>query len=150
MRAGSMRAHVSSAIARVAAEPRPWASTSRKRGVEASPVPIVAAPRPSASASAAIPAPPPCHEMRACVALDVRQRNTTEVVGAARNGCDRTVKCTFCPARGSQVDKSACRTATLSPNESKSGRESGLWYDGYNSIAYDCVDVNDDRGCMGP
>jgi hypothetical protein len=126
------------------------APSASKRAVEVSPAPMVPAPRLSSTASATPQAPPPCHEMRPCVALDVRQRNTTEVVGAARNGCDRTVKCTFCPARGSQVDKAACRTTTFSPNETKAGRESGLWYDGYNSIAYDCVDVNDDRGCLGP
>jgi hypothetical protein len=94
------------------------------------------------------PAAPVCHEMRACVVLDVQQRNTTEVVGSIRSRCDRPVTCTWCPARRDQVDKGACRTATLVPNESKTGRDSGLWYDGYNAIAYDCVDAGDDRGCL--
>jgi hypothetical protein len=124
--------------------------SASKRVIEASPPPQTPVPRPSTTSSAAIQPTPPCHEMRACVALDVRQRNTSEVVGAVHNGCERAVKCTFCPARGGQVDKASCRTTNLSPNESKTGRESGLWYDGYNSIAYDCVDANDDRGCLGP
>jgi hypothetical protein len=126
------------------------APAAAKRPNEVPAGPPMPGPKVSSTASAAPQPVPPCHQMRACVALDVQQRNTTEVVGTARNGCDRTVKCTFCPARGTQVDKPACRSATLSPNESKAGRESGLWYEGYNSIAYDCVDANDDRGCLGP
>jgi hypothetical protein len=114
----------------------------------ATPAPASVA-RPASAASSVAAPVPPCHDMRACVALDVRQRNATEVVGSLRNGCDRSVKCTFCPARGNQVDRAGCRSATLAPSESKAGRESGLWYDGYNSIAYDCMDATDDRGCLG-
>jgi hypothetical protein len=117
---------------------------------QAMPPPAAVPPtRPTAIASAPARPVPVCHEMRACVALDVEQHNATEVVGSIHNGCDRTVKCTFCPARGDQVDKWSCRSTTLVPNESKAGRESGLWYDGYNSIAYDCVDVGDDGVCLG-
>jgi hypothetical protein len=90
-----------------------------------------------------------CHEMRDCVALDVNQRNTNEVVGTMVNRCDHAVSCTWCPSRGNQVDKSACRSATLAPRESRSGREQGLWYEGFNGIAYDCMDPADDKGCIG-
>jgi hypothetical protein len=100
---------------------------------------VVAVPRP--------PPPAPCHPMRTCVALDVQQHNASEVTGTLTNHCDRTVFCSFCPARGAIPDKTACRTATLAPNESKSGRDAGLWYDGYTAIAYDCADAIDDRSC---
>lgn len=89
-----------------------------------------------------------CHEMKSCVALDVHQRNTTEVVGTIASHCDRAALCQWCPAKGSEVDKSQCRTATLAPNETKTGREAGLWYDGFTAIAYDCVDAKDDKGCL--
>jgi hypothetical protein len=98
-----------------------------------------AAPRPVAQ----------CHEMRPCVVLDVNQRNTNEVVGTIVNRCDRTVSCTWCPSRGNVVDKSGCHSATLAPNESRAGREQGLWYEGFNGIAYDCMDATDDKGCLG-
>jgi hypothetical protein len=87
--------------------------------------------------------------MRDCVALDVNQRNTNEVVGTLANRCGRAVSCTWCPSRGNQVDKSACRTATLAPSESRSGRDQGLWYEGFNGIAYDCMDAADDKACIG-
>jgi hypothetical protein len=93
-------------------------------------------------------APPACHEMRACVALDVQQRNLSEVVGSIANHCDRTVACTWCPAHGSQVDRSGCHTANLAPGEARAGRDAGLWYDGFDSIAYDCMDVSDVKGCL--
>jgi hypothetical protein len=88
-----------------------------------------------------------CHEMRQCVALDVQQRNTTEVVGTLTNKCDRTVSCTWCPAKGDQVDRNVCRATTLNVGESRAGREAGLWYDGYTAMAYDCMDSTDDRNC---
>jgi hypothetical protein len=112
--------------------------------------PSASGPLPEAAPSASSPPAPArvCHEMRTCVAMEVRQRNATEVVGAVRNLCERAVVCTFCPARGDQVDRKACRSTTLAPNESKTGREPGLWYDGYTAIAYDCVDESDDRGCL--
>jgi len=131
----------------VAERPVPAAAN---RASQASPPLPMPEPKPPTTASAPVPPVAPCHEMRACVALDVRQRNTSEVVGALHNGCDRAVQCTFCPSRTSHVDKAACRSVTLSPNESKAGQQAGLWYDGYNSIAYDCVDAKDDRGCLGP
>jgi hypothetical protein len=101
------------------------------------------------------PAPPPaapvpaCHEMRPCVTLEVTQRNFTEVVGSLSNHCDRAVACSWCPAHREQVDRGGgCRSVTLSPNEKRTGRESGLWYDGYDSIAYDCMDAADARACL--
>jgi hypothetical protein len=104
---------------------------------------------PTSSQRARNPAIATCHEMRDCVALDVKQRNTSEVVGTLVNRCDRAVSCTWCPSRGNQVDKSACRSATLAPSESRSGSEKGLWYEGFNGIAYDCMDAADDKGCIG-
>ena len=115
------------------------------------------APAPAlAPARALAPAPAParahalapvCHDLRVCVALDVKQRNTSEVLGTLTNHCDRAVFCSFCPARGADVDKGACHTTTLAPGESKSGREAGLWYDGYTAIAFDCSDAADDWSC---
>jgi hypothetical protein len=109
-------------------------------------------PSPVASSPAATvagpPPPPPCHEMRDCVTLELRQRNMSEVVGTLASHCDHSVSCTWCPSRGDQVDKSACRTTTIAPNESKSGKDAGLWYDGYNAMAYDCMDVGDDTRCL--
>jgi hypothetical protein len=94
------------------------------------------------------PMPPPCHEMKQCVALEVNQRNVTEVVGTLVNHCDRPVACTWCPARNGQVEKTGCHNAQLAPNESRGGREEGLWYDGFNAIAYDCTEVNDAKRCL--
>jgi hypothetical protein len=112
----------------------------------------VAAPRAAASAPVVtVSSPPPaqaCHSMRACVGLDVKQHNATEVIGTLTSRCDRPVLCSFCPVRGADVDKAACRTTTLAPNEAKAGRDAGLWYDGYSGIAYDCTDANDDRMCL--
>ena len=93
-------------------------------------------------------APPACHEMRPCVSLDVTQRNFSEVVGSIANHCERAVACTWCPAHRDQVDKSGCHTTTLSPGESRTGRDAGLWYEGFDSIAYDCMDANDVKGCL--
>jgi hypothetical protein len=120
-------------------------------GVDVDVRPVAAAPASSApKPMAGPPRSPPvaCHPMRACVALDVQQRNASEVVGTLTNHCDRTVLCSFCPARGGSADRTACRTATLAPAESKSGRDAGLWYDGYTAIAYDCADATDDRSCV--
>ena len=96
-----------------------------------------------------LPPAPVCHEMRACVSLDVQQRNFTEVVGSIANHCDRPVACSWCAAHRDQVDKGSCRTATLQPGESRAGRDGGLWYDGFDSIAYDCMDATDARACLG-
>ena len=87
--------------------------------------------------------------MRQCVTLDVTEQNLTNVVGSITNGCDRAVACSWCPAHKSQVDKSACHTATLSPGEKRAGREAGLWFEGYDSMAYDCMEAGDPRGCLG-
>ncbi len=122
-----------------------------KTSATSAPVP----PRPARTSSPTATSPsggarpaPQCHEEQSCVALDVNQRNTSEVVGAITNRCDRAVACAWCPSRGNQVDKSACRSATLAPNESRSGREQGLWYDGFDGIAYDCMDAADDKSCL--
>ncbi len=105
-------------------------------------------PQPPATPAATSPPPPPCHEMRACVSLELEQRNTNEVMGTLANHCDRAVSCTWCPSRGDQIDKSVCRTTNLAPAESKSGREAGLWFEGFNAMAYDCMDAADDRACL--
>jgi hypothetical protein len=46
------------------------------------------------------------------------------------------------------VDRSGCHTATLAPGEKRAGQEAGLGYEGYDSIAYDCMDATDARGCL--
>jgi hypothetical protein len=124
----------------------PKAST--KTALPPPPVSAPLLPRTMATTTAGGAPAAPCHEMRPCVALDVNQRNTSEVVGTIVNRCDRQVACTWCPSRGDQVDKSGCRSATLAPNESRTGREQGLWYEGFNAIAYDCMDSSDDKGCL--
>jgi len=103
------------------------------------PPPVTAAPPPPV---------PACHEMRPCVSLDVQQRNTSEVVGSIDNHCDRAVACTWCPAHAGQVNKTSCHSATLSPGEKRAGRDAGLWYDGFDAIAYDCMDASDPKGCL--
>jgi len=101
------------------------------------------------AAPPAPPPPPPCHEMRGCVSLELVQRNSNEVMGTLSSHCDRPVSCTWCPSRGTDVDKNNCRSTTLGPGESKAGREAGLWYEGFNAMAYDCMDASDDRACLG-
>lgn len=91
---------------------------------------------------------PICHDLHSCVSLEVRRRNTSEVTGKLTNNCDRPVFCSFCPARGAEVDRGGCHTTTLAPAESKSGRDAGLWYDGYSGIAFNCFDAADDRRCI--
>ncbi len=120
----------------------------------AAPAPAPASAPAHAPALASVPAPahasvpaPVCHNERVCVALDVKQRNTSEVLGTLTNHCDRPVFCSFCPAHGADIDKTACHTTTIAPGESKSGRDAGLWYDGYSAIAFDCSDAADDRSC---
>jgi hypothetical protein len=108
----------------------------------------LAPPRPPPPASPTSPPPPPCHEMRACVSLELEQRNVSEVQGTLVNRCEHAVSCTWCPSRGDQIDKTVCRTTTLAPAESKSGREAGLWFEGFNAMAYDCMDAADDRACL--
>ncbi|HEX3343248.1 MAG TPA: hypothetical protein VHS09_01695 [Polyangiaceae bacterium] len=93
-------------------------------------------------------APPVCHEMRACVTLDVQQRNVSEVVGSIANHCDRAVSCTWCPAHRAEVERAGCHTTNLAPGEARAGRDAGLWYEGVDSIAYDCMDATDVKGCL--
>jgi hypothetical protein len=103
---------------------------------------------PGAAAAVGPPPPPPCHERRECVTLELRQRNFSEVVGTMTSHCDHPVSCTWCPSKGDQVDKSACRSMTIGPGETKSDKEAGLWYEGFNAMAYDCMDVGDDSRCL--
>jgi hypothetical protein len=113
--------------------------------------PAAPAPPPLPLATPSVPAPsagPSCHEMRACVSLALSQKSSKEVEGTLANHCDRAVSCMWCPSRGPDIDKSACRTANLAPSESKAGREAGLWFEGYNAMAYDCMDAADDRACL--
>jgi len=122
---------------------------------KAAPPPVAPPPPPLPRATATAAPPPPavtapsCHEMRPCVSLDVQQRNTSEIVGTLTNHCSGTVTCTWCPSRADQVDKGACHSATLAPGEARSGQEAGLWYDGYNALAYDCMGEHDAPGCLG-
>jgi hypothetical protein len=119
------------------------------------PMPTLPPPRPVLP----VPPPPPrgpstlvdssCHDMRECVSLELRQRNITEVVGTMVSHCDKPVVCKWCPAKAQQPDKNACRQATLAPGETRSGTEGGLWYDGYDSMGYDCTAVGDSQACLG-
>jgi hypothetical protein len=121
------------------------------------------APRPAAPPAPAAPPPPPpaptsavvtqvlapaCHEMKPCVSLDLQQRNTSEVVGTMTNRCDHTALCHWCPSRGTQVDKTQCHSGTLAPGETRTGQSWGLWYDGYNAMAYDCTEEHDPPQCL--
>jgi hypothetical protein len=129
-------------------------------GVDPNPPPPVATKPASRPAPTAVPAPPPtstvvtqvlapaCHEMRGCVALDVQQRNSNEVVGTVVNHCDHSVVCRWCPAHATQVEKTLCHSGTLSAGESRTGTQWGLWYQGYDAMAYDCIDEHDPQGCL--
>ncbi len=123
-------------------------------GVKAAPPPSAAPappppplPTPTATVVSQVVAPA-CHEMKACVALELQQRNTSEVVGTLTNRCDHAAVCRWCPARGTQVDKTQCRSGTLTPGESRTGQPWGLWYDGFNAMAYDCTEEHDPPGCL--
>jgi hypothetical protein len=98
---------------------------------------------------AAAPLAPACHEMRGCVSLDLVQHNAAEVVGTLTNRCEGPVTCAVCPANGDQVDRTACHTISLAPGEWRSGRESGLAFQGFGAMAYDCAAASDDRSCVG-
>jgi TPR repeat protein len=114
----------------------------------APPAPRPPSPPPAATAPPA-PLAPACHEMRACVSLDLVQRSANEVVGTLTNHCDGAVTCAVCPSNGDQIDKAACHTVSLAPSEWRSGRESGLAYHGYSAMAYDCFAAGDDHSCLG-
>jgi hypothetical protein len=131
----------------VAEDAKEAPSTLRRRPSAPPPAPTSTVTGPSTSVVVP-PPPPPCHEMRDCVTLDLRQRNTSEVVGTLTSHCDHPVSCMWCPSRGDQLDRSACHTTTLGAGESKEGKDAGLWYDGYNAMAYDCMNVGDDSRCM--
>lgn len=91
---------------------------------------------------------PACHEMRGCVALDVQQMNAREESGTITNRCDHTVVCKWCPSHGQQVEKSLCHSGTLTPGETRTGKQWGLWYEGYDGMGYDCMDEHDAQGCL--
>jgi hypothetical protein len=91
---------------------------------------------------------PACHEMRNCVTLDVQQMNAREESGTITNHCDRNVACRWCPSHGQQVDESLCHSGTLTPGEMRTGKQWGLWYEGYNGMGYDCMDEHDAQGCL--
>jgi hypothetical protein len=90
---------------------------------------------PSASSvSTAVPAPPPqtpprrpCHDLRDCVTLSLWLPSEGSLVGTLTSRCERPVACTWCPTRGDDVDRSACRSATLAPGESRHGRDDVLY-----------------------
>lgn len=128
------------------------------------PEPVAKAPAPKPSAA---PLPPPaptqaaptatvvtqvlapaCHEMKACVSLQVDQRNAREVIGTMTNKCDHTASCRWCPAKGTQVDKTQCHSGTFAPGETRSGTQWGLWYEGYDAMAYDCTEEHDPPACL--
>jgi len=130
---------------------------ARSFGIETDTTPVATAPKASPPPPPLPrPAPPPqpvappvqCHEMRSCVSLELVQRNVAEVRGTLTDHCDGAVTCSVCPSRGQDIDKTACHTMNLAPNESKTGREAGLWYTGYNTMAYDCMAAGDDRSCL--
>jgi hypothetical protein len=124
---------------------------TESRGTRTRPVVAQPLPAPTGRVTTVVtPQPAPvCHEMRPCVSLDLQQRNVTEVVGSIANKCDRPVMCTWCPVHAGAVDKTQCRKATLAAGESRAGRDAGLWYDGFDAMAYDCMDAADDKGCLG-
>ena len=115
------------------------------------PRPTPAAPAPTLAPTSAVVSQvvaPACHELRGCVNLDLQQRNTNEVVGTITNHCQQTVMCSWCPAKGSAVEKTLCHTGTLAPGETRTGQQWGLWYEGYNAMAYDCIEEHDSQGCL--
>jgi hypothetical protein len=133
-------------------------------GVDPDAAPVAAkTPTPPPPAPKAAPPPPPpaptttvvsqvmapaCHEMKKCVSLELQQRNTNEVVGTMTNQCDHTALCHWCPAQGTTVDKTKCHAGTLAPGESRAGNQWGLWYEGYNAMAYDCAEEHDPPQCL--
>jgi hypothetical protein len=135
---------------------------ARALGVNPDAQTAAAKPPPPPPPRAAPPPPPPaptstvvtqvmapaCHEMKPCVSLDLQQRNTSEVVGTMTNKCDHAAVCHWCPSRGTQVDKTQCRSGTLAPGETRTGSQWGLWYDGYNAMAYDCTEEHDPPACL--
>jgi hypothetical protein len=136
---------------------------ARSLGVDPDAPVASAKPTPAPSARPAPPPPPPptatttvvtqvvapaCHEMKPCVSLDLSQRNSTEVVGTMTNRCDHTAICHWCPSNGAQIDKTKCHSGTLAPGETRTGTQWGLWYDGYNAMAYDCTEEHDPPQCL--
>ena len=135
---------------------------ARADGVEPESSSTAAAKTPSRMPPPSMPAPvapptstvvsqvvaPACHEMRSCVTLDVQQMSAREENGTITNHCDHTVLCKWCPSHGQQVEKSLCRTGTLSVGETRTGKQWGLWYEGYDGMGYDCMDEHDPQGCL--
>jgi hypothetical protein len=110
----------------------------------AAPAPATAAPPPTSRA----PLRGACHDMHGCVTLSLWARSEEgDLVGTLTSHCERAATCTWCPAQGDAVDRSACRSATLGPGERRYGQSDGLYYKGFSAIAYDCSDADDDARC---
>jgi hypothetical protein len=108
------------------------------------PAPTAAAPTSTVVTQVVAPA---CHALRSCVQLDLQQRNVSEVVGTMTNHCDHAVACRWCPSKGTDIERSLCHSGTLQPGETRTGQAWGLWYDGFNAMAYDCIGDGDPPGC---
>lgn len=121
------------------------------RNAPAGPQPLPPpAPTPRTTTVVTPPPAPACHEMRPCAPLDVKQYSGTAIEGTLTNKCDVPVACTWCPVpKGGTADKTQCHRATLGIGEQRAGREGGLWFDGYDTMAYDCIDANDNKMCLG-
>lgn len=124
----------------------PSAKAAPPKLARVTPAPTAAAPTSTVVTQVLAPV---CHEMKQCVFLELQQRNTSEVVGTITNKCDHTAVCRWCPAKGSQVDKAQCHSGTLATGEQRTGQAWGLWYDGYDAMAYDCAEEHDAPGCLG-
>lgn len=130
-------------------EPESSSSTAAAKTPSRMPPPSMPAPvAPPTSTVVSQVVAPACHEMRSCVTLDVQQMSAREENGTITNHCDHTVLCKWCPSHGQQVEKSLCRTGTLSAGETRTGKQWGLWYEGYDGMGYDCMDEHDPQGCL--
>jgi hypothetical protein len=128
----------------------PSAQSKPLRNAPAVPQPL---PPPVLSAqTTTVVTPPPapaCHEMRPCAPLEVKQYSGTAIEGTLTNKCDVPIACTWCPVpKGGAADKTQCRRATLGIGEQRTSREGGLWFDGYDTMAYDCIDASDNKMCL--
>jgi hypothetical protein len=137
-------------VGEVVADAAPAAQPSAPSASTGVPTPQASGPPAAAAVPALSPRTPPrrpCHDMRDCVTLSLWQRSEGDLVGTLTSRCERPVACTWCPARGDDVDRSACRSATLAPGERRYGQSDGLYYTGFRAIAYDCADVDDEARC---
>ncbi len=119
------------------------------------PTPSVAPAPPAPAAATATPPPASrtplrgaCHDLHDCVTLSLWARSEEgDLVGTLTSHCERAATCTWCPAQGEAVDRTACRSANIAPGERKYGQSDGLYYKGFSAIAYDCCDADDDPRC---